>query len=123
MAYLTKKQLLDGAAKGITEEDVEITAGTVKVRSLTGAEASLVTQGAILIRPGRDTKFSADVRQKLILQYGIVEPRLEAADVATFVATCKAGDVDKLVEKIDELSGTSQDDAEEAAAAFPEPVE
>lgn len=122
--YLTAKQLLDKAATGIEEADVEVLGGTVKVRGLTAAEDALVTQGSIEVKPGMrgSTKFRADARQRLTILYGLVEPRLDDAQVRAFVATVGAEDCSRIVDKIQELSGSSEDEEDAADAAFPGPA-
>lgn len=122
--YLTVKQMLDKSATSIREEDVPFCGGLVKVRGLTAAEDAQVTEASLKVGEGRNkaTKFRADIRQELMLLHGLVEPSLGAQDVKTLIATTGADEVGRLIAKIEELSGTSEEDREAAAVAFPGPA-
>lgn len=124
MAYLTVKQMHDKAATSIREEDFEFCGGLIKIRGLTAAEDAQVTEASLKVGEGRAkaTKFRADIRQELIVMHGVIQPDLTLQDVKTLIATTGADEIGRLISKIEELSGTSEEDREAAAAAFPGPA-
>jgi hypothetical protein len=85
-------------------EDVEIPGvGVVRVRALTRAEG--LTLGSIK---------QPDVVERKTLHYGLVSPALSEAQVGEWQRKASFGELNKLTDKIMELSGLGEDSAKAA---------
>lgn len=93
MAMLSRDDLL--AAGPPASDVVTITAGDVRIRALTRAEA-------IKVRT-RGKGWAA--QEPLILHFGMADPELSVEDAETWLEVAPAGDVQRLVEAIGRLSG------------------
>lgn len=78
----------------LEEDDVEIAAGTVRVRALTRFEAGQVQQ-----------RTETDAKDRLTMTYGMVAPPLTESEAGDWMKTGRAGDIVKVCTRIAELSG------------------
>ncbi len=90
----------DAFLKGLLpEEDVEVAAGTVRVRGLSRAEVLDLQKHAN----------DLGVLECHILALGLVDPPLSFEEAEGYYAVAAAGDVDRIVEAISILSGLNKD--------------
>lgn len=86
--------------KGLTpEREVELSAGTVRVRGLTRAEVTALA-------PLKDDL--PDLERSILL-LGFVDPVLSEEDIAVWYATAANSDVDRAVTAISEATGMAPD--------------
>ena len=124
MSRSTKDGLM-GSKDLVTAEvviDLPNKGDTVLVRSLPAAYSNQAQEEALETRTwpnGQTTsRFSASKLEVLKFQHGVIEPEFSKAEVEQ-LSTQLGPAWRKIIEKIDELSGTSQQAAEAAEARFP----
>lgn len=84
----------------LPERDVDLPGvGTVRVRGLSRAEAMRV----------RDLRDDLAAAEQLLVTLGLVDPALSAGDVAAWYEAAPAGEIDRLVGPIQELSALGED--------------
>jgi hypothetical protein len=116
---ISKEQLLGQG--GPPEEDVEIPGvGTIRVRGLTRIEV-------LSVRKAADNADSVDgprmlVLERKLLAAGLVEPTLTEDEVRTWQDHSPAGQIDRVAEKIQELSGLSEGSDKAAFQGVREPT-
>lgn len=121
--YASFESLDEAAAAEIGEKDVPDVFGgqTVRIRTLTAAQAAQVNQSSIRFgggRKGQNTEMSFAVREIKTLQYGLVKPSVNMDQARSLHA--KAGpSVQKLLSEIRELSGMDDASKEQDEEAFP----
>jgi hypothetical protein len=95
----------------LPEREVDLEGvGTVRVRSLSRAEAGRLPQMAE----------DPDAAEVFILATGLVDPSLSEDEVRTWLANATAGEVETVTEAILALSGLLGDAVGEARRRFPE---
>jgi len=72
--------------------------GEVRVRGLSRAEVLLVSKSG----------GNAELLERKILHHGVVDPQVSEKDVAVLQKNAPSGDLEKLVDAINELSGLGQ---------------
>jgi hypothetical protein len=118
---LTKDALL--AATDLREEELYLPTlgGSVRVRSLSAAYSNNAVSEASTVENVRGeaiAKFSAAKLEELKVLQGLVDPKLDTVEEARQLSQ-QVGPAWKLiVEKIDELSGTSSEDVESTNQLF-----
>lgn len=122
MGRLSKEDLFSG--KDLQEREVELPnlGGSVKVRAL-GAAYSLDAQTAATeLRQNGNDQFVNVNRAKLsILQalHGLVDPKLDSYEEAERFAQKCGPSFERVIEVIDEISGTDKEALDETVQRFP----
>lgn len=100
--YLTPGQLTAGTV--LPEDDVTLSNGKVRVRALTRGEVFLMNAA----RASGEIKTEADWEQHMVA-YAMVQPTLTRRQVAAWQGSDLAGgDLEKVTNRISELSGMSE---------------
>lgn len=88
-------------SRRIAEDDVEIPGvGTVRIRALSREEALAV----------RDKRMPIEQLERKVLSAAMVDPKLTADEVAQWQAASSAGEIERVMHAILELSGMKIDD-------------
>jgi hypothetical protein len=122
VARSTKEAWLEGPGD-LREEDVEdvpISGMSVRVRGLSAKFSADVNAHVKLVSEGREQVAKLDVAtmDQLKFQHGVVEPQFTLSEVAKIQE--KFGPAfQKVLAKIDELSGTSEDATAAVETKFP----
>jgi hypothetical protein len=114
--FASAEDLLEGAKSDIQQDVVTDVFGgkKVQVRSLTAAENARVNQGSITIgggRRGRNTEFNWAASEMAKFRYGVLKPQLTADQVRQLHMT-SGPSFQKVLKRVDELSGTRDEDIE-----------
>ncbi|WP_119728335.1 hypothetical protein [Thermomonospora amylolytica] len=122
MALLTKDQIL--AADDLTTEDVEVPewGGTVRVRTLTGAERDRFEESMAQTR-GKSVKTNlANLRARLVALCVVDEDgkRLFSDSEAAALGRKSAAALDRVFEAARKLNRMTEEDVEELTEGFPE---
>lgn len=114
--YLSRDQLL--ARPDLEERDVEVRAGKLRVRELTAAQVARINQLNVRVRKGEPI---ADIAGMQVAKFelGVIEPKLSHDDVVSIHKTWPEAEFGKVLQAIDEISGTGEDALEDAQAGFP----
>lgn len=120
--YLTADQAVSYSTEGkdIDQEDVDdVFGGSVRIRSLTAAQAAQVNQGSIRFGNGRKqkTEFSFAASERLKFRYGVAEPQFSDDKVMTLHTTAGPS-FQKVLKAISELSGIDEKQAEDDEEQF-----
>lgn len=122
--YLTPGQMREGAKSDREEKDVtDVFGGTVRIKSLTAAGSAMIKQASIVIGGGGSgggTKFNWSASAMLQFRLGVIEPQLTEADVQDLFIT-SGPSFEKVVQAIDEISGTKTMDLKKAEEDFRQP--
>lgn len=95
---VSKEQLLKPR---LEEADVEIRGvGTVRVRAL--------SRGEIFMMQTRTEGKGTDVKERLILSLGMIDPALTDSEIREWHGAAPAGELDPVVDKIRDLSGLAE---------------
>jgi len=118
--YATADELLANAPKDIVEKDVEdvFDGLTIRVRGLTAAQASQVRQQSLnMNQRGADVAWA----QMEIAQFemGVIEPKLSHTQVVMLHRTAGPS-FTRVIEVLDELSGTNKEELRNAQREFQE---
>src|SRR5262245_16949785 len=121
MPRLTKDKLT--AANDLVEEDVELPAlgGSVRIRSLPAAYSNEAAVKATEMKQvGRDQVLSVDKTKLEALQvyHALIDPKLDTVEEAINLATRLGASWNKLVERIDAISGVDKEEITKAEARF-----
>jgi hypothetical protein len=108
MATLSRAQILARKVYGTTESVELSDGGEVIVRGMTRGEARELSA----------LDDEGDV-ENTALHYGLVEPALSLEDVAKWIANEGSGEVQKVVNAIQRLSGTDPGQAKEFTKSVP----
>lgn len=119
---LTADAMLAFAQEGKDlESDVvdDVFGGSVRIKSLTAAQAAQVQQGSIRFGASRKqrTEFNFASAERLKFRYGVTEPSLTDDQVRTLQTTAGPS-FQKVLKAIDEISGTDEKAAEEDEQQF-----
>lgn len=119
--FVTAKQLLEKAAKGIEKREVECSFGKVQVKDLTGAESILVSKGATSVDSRGNETVDPGRATKLMMQYGMVSPKLEPNQIDEFINIGSNTDITEIVKSItrQNTAPTDAPSPEVIEAAFP----
>lgn len=118
---LSVEEFIERAANDRGEEVVELPAlgGSVKIRALSASQDARVNEASSSFGSNGKTKLDFTQMERLRFQYGVVEPTFTADQVKKL--HIKSGpSFQRVLKRINELSGLTEKDAEEAEAAFPE---
>lgn len=107
MAVLTREQILARKVAGRTET-VELNGGEVVVRGLTRGEASACGK-----------LDDQDDVEALALHYGLVDPALSLEDATAWRDQDESGELQKVVDAIQSLSGTAPGQGKDATKSVP----
>jgi hypothetical protein len=119
--YLSVDEALERAPADIKEEDLEVWGGKIRVRGLTAAESARVKQVSIHMT-GRAPEIVWAAMEMLQFEYGVVRPKFSADKVRSLHLSSGSG-FKRVIDKIDELSGTTAEERKKAAEAFQRPGE
>lgn len=98
-------------ASRLPEEEFEIEGvGTVRIRSLTRAEALAV----------RGRELPTDEVERVLLEAALVEPKLTKGEIRLWQEAAPAGELEPLTRAIMRLSGLEDSSAKEAVKRFRE---
>lgn len=120
--YASAEELLENAPKDIIEEDVtDVFNGlTVRVRGLTAAQSAHVKQTAFSMRgPGQSPALSWSQMEITQFELGVIEPKLTHEQVL-MLHRMSGRSFAKVIEKLDEISGTNKEQLREAQKEFQE---
>lgn len=123
MGILSKEALL--GASDIVEREVELPSigGSVKVRSLSAAYSNSVQSDAVELQTdskgAQVAKVNGAKLTALKILYGLVEPKLDSFDEAMSFASACGPACNKILDKIDEISGIEEDSITKTKATFP----
>jgi hypothetical protein len=99
-------------AARLPQEEFEIPGvGTVTIRGLSRAE---------LLLSGKHSDAGALVMERHMLHYAMVDPAVSVADVEKWQRAAPAGELQPLVNKVNELSGIGRDVQKEAIKSLRE---
>lgn len=104
---LSKADLL---APDLPEEDYPWKGGTIRIRALSREEALQVG----------DNKLDVKARERLILVMALVEPEIDNRDAGLWQRASKAGDLERLTQRIARMSGMLQEQLKEETNRFPD---
>lgn len=113
--YVTADELLQKAANGVKERDVDCSFGRVRVRDLTGAQSILLQKGSTTIDKRGNEHIDADAATKLTIFYGLVTPSLSQGQVEEFMRSASQADITEIVKGITGSIDVPDADALEAA--------
>lgn len=100
----------------LDEAEVEIPGkGTVRVRALSRAEVMKATSG---IRSEADAFDRQAELERKLLAAAMVDPALTEAEVGQWQEASTAGEIEAVIDKVQELSGTAQGAAKAAYKEF-----
>jgi hypothetical protein len=117
--YLTADQAEQNAAKDLIERDVEgVFGGKVRVRSLTAAQSAKVEQAGVKMSPGGRVQMSIPENQIAKFREGVLIPAFDD-NAARRLFQRSGPSFQKVLRVIDEISGTSDQEALAAQNAFP----
>ena len=116
---LTKDQIL-ALPSDIVEEIVDVPewGGSIRIRSLTAAELAKVRQASIRFKTNGGGDFIFAEQEKRQFEYGVVEPKFTKEEVNVLFHRSAAA-WRRVMDALDRISGTSDQDRREAEAAFP----
>lgn len=121
-AYLTAEEALTNAPKDITAEDVEdVFGGKVRIRSLTAAQQARVKQVSLDLS-GRNPDVAWAEMERTQFQLGVIEPKFTAEQVL-MLHRMSGPSFAKVIERIDEISGTNKEELRKAQQEFQGPEE
>jgi hypothetical protein len=120
--YLSVEQLLVNAPADITERDVEdVFGGKVRIRALTAAQAAKVQQAGIKTTQNRGIQVSIPEAEVTKFELAVIAPKMDHNQVLQAYQN-SGPSFNKVLEAIDELSGTNDEELVKAQAAFPGPA-
>lgn len=94
----------------LPEDEVEVPGlGTVRVRGLSRAEATMIESAG-----------TTEAKERKILAFGMVDPALTEAEVGRWMKAAPAGEIQPVSTRIAELSGMLDDSAKAAVKSFRE---
>lgn len=123
MARSTKQAWLEGPGdlEEADVEDVPTKGQSVRVRGLAAQFSAEIQSHAKLAQDGREQILSVDQAtiERLTFVHGVIEPEFSDEDAKVICAKYGPA-VKKIVGKINELSGTSEEDIATTDATFPD---
>lgn len=116
--YATAEQLLENAPKDITEQDITDVFGglTVRIRSLTAAQAAHVKQQSINLQ-GRNPDVAWGRMEITQFELGVINPKLTHEQVLILHRT-SGPSFNKVIEALDKLSGMDKEELLKAQEDF-----
>lgn len=105
------------AAAPLDEADVPVRGGRVRVRALTRGEVMRVRSQVKSIEDA--IKRSAELERKMLAR-AMVNPQMTVPDVERWQENSAAGEIEPVVQKVQELSGLLEGTAKEAYQEFEE---
>lgn len=121
-AYLTPEEALTNAPNDIVEDDVEgVFGGKVRIRSLTAAQQARVKQVSLNLS-GRNPDVAWAEMERTQFQLGVIEPKFTAEQVL-MLHRMSGPSFAKVIERIDEISGTNKEELRKAQQEFQGPEE
>ena len=118
---LSVEEFIERASNDRAEEVLELPeiGGSVKIRALSAAHDDRINEQSAEFGNNGKTKLSMTTMSRLRFQYGVVEPSFTAEQVKKL--HIESGPTfQRVVKRINELSGLTEKDSKEAEAAFPE---
>lgn len=119
--YLTGDQMEQNAPRDLVEKDVEgVFGGKVRIRSLSAHQAAKVDSAGFKMKPsGSGVVVTITDAQLLKFQLGVINPDLSQDPNRVMRLYQQSGpSFRKVLDAIDEISGTNENELRDAEAAF-----
>lgn len=115
--YITVQRALELAPADLEERDVRFLDGKVRVRALTAAQVARVKQASINLA-GRNPDVAWGDMERMQFELGVIEPQFTGDQVRTLHLSCPAGEFQRVIDALDQMSGTDKEELRKAQREF-----